>query len=136
MARWARIENGVVAETIALNPAFRFHPSLVWVACADNVGVGFTYTNGTFSAPEMIVDIEAYRRGLVVGPLQFRKALRAAGLHAAAVAYVNGADEETQEAWEYAGEFKRLDPFILAAQVALDKTDEEVDQLFQLALTF
>ena len=135
MAKWARIENGVVAETIVFNPSGKFHPSLAWVSCADSVVSGMIY-DGTFSEQETTVDIEAYRRGLVVGPLQFRKALRAAGLHAAAVAYVDGADEETQEAWEYAGEFKRLDPFILAAQVALDKTDEEVDALFQLALTF
>lgn len=136
MARWARIENGVVAETIAINPAFRFHPSLVWEACADNVGVGWLYANGTFIEPETIFDIEAYRRGLVVGPLQFRKALRAAGLHAAAIAYVDASDDETKEAWEYASEFKRLDPFILSAQTALGKTDEEVDALFQLALNF
>lgn len=135
MAKWARIENGVVAETIGFNPSGKFHPSLVWVSCADSVVAGMLY-DGTFSEQETTVDIESYRRGLVVGPLQFRKALRAAGLHAAAVAYVAGSDEETQEAWEYAGEFKRLDPFILAAQVALDKTDEEVDALFQLALTF
>lgn len=136
MAKWARIEDGAVAETTIIDPSGRFHTSLVWVPCADSVVVGMAYANGTFGEPSTTVDIAAYRSGLVCGPLQFRKALRAAGLHAAAVAYVNGADEETQEAWEYAGEFKRLDPFILAAQVALDKTDEEVDALFQLALTF
>lgn len=97
---------------------------------------GFLVERPEWAAEEATRIIDEHRRGLVCGPLQFRKALRAAGLHAAAVAYVNGADEETQEAWEYAGEFKRLDPFILAAQVALDKTDEEVDALFQLALTF
>jgi hypothetical protein len=80
--------------------------------------------------------IEQIRASMSCGPLQIRKALRAAGLHAGVVAYVAAADEETQEAWEYAGEFNRLDPFILAAQVALNKTDEEVDGLFQLALTF
>lgn len=51
MAKWARIENGVVMETTDLDPAGRFHPSLVWVACADDVSNGFGYADGSFTAP-------------------------------------------------------------------------------------
>lgn len=136
MAKWARIEKGIVAETISKNPTGVYHPSLVWVSCANSVFPGMGYSNGTFTEPQETIDIEELRKNMICGPLQFRKALRAAGLHAEAVAYVANADEETQEAWEYAGEFRRLDQFILSAQVAMGKTDDEVDTLFQLALTF
>jgi len=136
MAKWARIENGIVVETIVSNPSGKYHPLIVWVSCPDSTSEGFTYSNGVFSEWQSSIDSNAIRANMYCGPLQIRKALRAAGLHTAVVAYVAGADEETQEAWEYAGEFRRLDPFILAAQVALNKTDEEVDDLFRLALTF
>jgi hypothetical protein len=38
--------------------------------------------------------------------------------------------------WRYAGGFKRHNAFILAAQVALQKTDSEIDDLFRLAAQF
>ena len=136
MSKWARVENGVVVELITFDPVGLFHPSLVWVECADSVAVGMLYADGVFSIDDTPFDVNGYRENLSCGPLQFRKALRAAGLHTAAIAYVDASDDETKEAWEYASEFKRLDPFILSAQTALGKTDEEVDALFQLALTF
>ena len=117
MAKWARVENNTVVETIPIDPSGRYHPSLVWVQCNDVVSVGDLYDGTKFETPqETSVALEAWRERLVCGPLQIRKALRAANLHSAVTAYVNAADEETQEAWEYASEFKRLAPFILAAK--------------------
>jgi len=52
MTKWARIEDGVVMETTSINPANRFHPSLVWVACAEEVEQGWIYSSGEFSPPE------------------------------------------------------------------------------------
>ena len=51
MAKWARIENGRVMETTDLDPEGRFHPSLVWVACADEIDQHYTYDGTTFTAP-------------------------------------------------------------------------------------
>jgi len=79
---------------------------------------------------------EERRLTISCGPLQIRKALRAAGLHQQVVDYISASDDEVKEGWEYASEFKRLDPWVLAVQVALGKTDEEVDAIFELALTF
>ena len=80
--------------------------------------------------------IEEKRAAMSCGPLQIRKALRSLGLYESVKTMMNAADEETKEEWEYASEFKRLNPTVLAMQAALGKTDEEVDALFQLALTF
>ena len=80
-------------------------------------------------------DLLAMRQGMVCGALQFRKALRQLGKIDAVKAYVETADEETQEAWEYATEFRRLDPFIVQGMAALGVSDEDVDAVFELAVT-
>lgn len=51
MSKWARIQDGVVAETTDINPEGRFHPSLVWVVCGDGVGHNYTYDGKKFTAP-------------------------------------------------------------------------------------
>lgn len=81
-------------------------------------------------------DLQARRELMQCGALQFRKALRAIGKMDAVKAYVEQADEETQEAWEYATEFKRLDPFVVGGMAALGVSDEDVDAVFDLAVTF
>lgn len=48
---WARIENGAVAEITDLDPAGRFHPSLSWVACTDEVKAGWLYSGQSFAPP-------------------------------------------------------------------------------------
>ena len=80
-------------------------------------------------------DLLAKRQGMQCGALQFRKALRALGKMEAVKAYVEQADEETQEAWEYATEFRRLNPFIVTGMAALGVSDEDVDAVFELAMT-
>lgn len=80
--------------------------------------------------------LNAWREHTHCGPLQFRRALRASGLMDAVKTYLESANEEVAEAWEYATKIDRMDPFILAVQQLLNKTDEEVDNLFKLALTY
>jgi hypothetical protein len=75
----------------------------------------------------------AWRETTSCGPLQMRKALRQTGDYAAVTAAMAQADEETQEAWEYASEVRRTDPMIEAMRLVLGKTAEEVDNLFLLA---
>lgn len=52
---WARIENGVVAEITDMDPAGRFHPSLQWVICNDEVRPGWGYVGQAFAAPPAVV---------------------------------------------------------------------------------
>lgn len=51
MSKWARIDNELVAETTDVDPTGRFHGSLTWVPCSDNVVAGWGYSNGAFTAP-------------------------------------------------------------------------------------
>lgn len=46
---WARIDNGMVVETIATHPSGRFHPSLVWIECSEEVMPGWQYDGKSFS---------------------------------------------------------------------------------------
>lgn len=49
--KWARIENSTVMEITDIDPVGRFHPSLIWVECPEEVGQHWTYDGNTFSAP-------------------------------------------------------------------------------------
>lgn len=47
---WARIDNGTVAELTDIDPTGRFHPSMIWMACAGNVQPGWVLINGQLKA--------------------------------------------------------------------------------------
>lgn len=51
MSKYARIENGEVMEIITFDPAGKFAPDFVFVACDDTVGERDTYdaATGTFT---------------------------------------------------------------------------------------
>lgn len=70
-----------------------------------------------------------------VTQLQFRRALRLAGIKATVDAYIAAQDEETVEAWDYASEFRRDSPLLNAAAVALygDDAAARLDALFLAA---
>ena len=57
---WARIENNEVKEITAIDPAGRFHSSLIWVECAANVEGGWSYDGSNFAAPAAPVDNRTY----------------------------------------------------------------------------
>jgi hypothetical protein len=85
-------------------------------------------------APEELTErLAEWRQGMLVSPLQMRRALRAENLYNAIAAYVEQQDADTQDAWEYAVEIRRNDALIASAAAALGKTDVEVDDLFRLA---
>ncbi|GAC1332141.1 MAG: hypothetical protein NVSMB20_03220 [Bradyrhizobium sp.] len=48
---WALIVNGQVADLTTLDPAGRFHPSMIWVPATASVQTGHLFANGTFSKP-------------------------------------------------------------------------------------
>ena len=53
--RWALIIDGRVTEITEIDPAGRFHPSLVWVECGPEVESGWQYDGEAFSPPEPVV---------------------------------------------------------------------------------
>lgn len=72
---------------------------------------------------------------LVATPWQVRKALNQLGLRDAVESYVSGSSQGAKDAWEFATQFERDHPFIVACGEALGKSDAEIDALFQLAVT-
>jgi hypothetical protein len=81
-------------------------------------------------------ELAAWRESTRCGPLQFRRALRAMNLMDTVTTYMETADPLVVEAWEYSTLFLRNDELVLAVQAELQASDEDVDTLFQLALTF
>jgi hypothetical protein len=78
--------------------------------------------------PEPVVPSE-------VGPLQIRKALRAAGLKALVDQFLESLSEEQREEWEYATVVRRDNGTLNQAATLLGKTSREIDDLFRLAAT-
>jgi hypothetical protein len=68
-------------------------------------------------------------------PWQLRKALNQLSLRDAVENAVASADQTTKDGWEFATEFRRDDPLVISMGLALGKTEDELDDLFQLART-
>ena len=67
---------------------------------------------------------------------QFRMALNALGLrNAVETAIANSGDQNIKDGWEFTSEFHRYAPLVIQFGLALGKTDEEMDALFELAKT-
>ena len=53
---WCRIENNIVKELTNKNPHGRFHESLIWIECEDNVDCDWVYENGVFDKPKINIE--------------------------------------------------------------------------------
>ena len=115
------------AGAVALRAFRRKYPELTAVPESTE------YTVTEIPQPD---SVQIWRETTSVGPLQLRRALRAMGEMDAINAYMETASEEVKEAWKYATIIPRLDPLVVGLQSVMERTDEEVDQLFELALTF
>lgn len=70
-----------------------------------------------------------------VSPWQFRKALNISGLRALVEQAVALSDQDTQDGYAVATEFKRNDPIVLSMAAQLGKSQAEMDEFFLLAAT-
>jgi hypothetical protein len=70
-----------------------------------------------------------------VSPLQMRRALNAAGLRPAVEAAVAAADQEVQDAWDYATTIRRDHPLLASMATQLGLTEAQIDALFRAAAT-
>jgi hypothetical protein len=86
-----------------------------------------------FTPEEIEAAILQKRTGMVCGPWQLRQALRATGNYELIKTAMETADELTKEAWEYASEYKRLDPLVEGLRLALGVSHEDVDAIFVMA---
>ncbi|MEF2552036.1 hypothetical protein VQ042_11795 [Aurantimonas sp. A2-1-M11] len=85
--------------------------------------------------PSIIITADDRARASIpasMTPLQARKALRAAGLHANVKSFVATLSEEEREAWEYATVIERDNAVIEKGRVALEMTHAQIDDLFRL----
>jgi len=64
--KWARISDNTVLEIIDHNPSGKYHNSIQWVQCGDDVKINWTYTNSTFSSPSTDRYIELERNLLAI----------------------------------------------------------------------
>ena len=78
--------------------------------------------------------LQTERAGMVCSRFQAKAALLSAGLLDAVEAAMDQADPVAQLAWREAVEFRRNSPTIAALLVALDLTDEQLDDLFRAAM--
>jgi hypothetical protein len=68
-----------------------------------------------------------------VTPRQIRQALNRIGLRQAVEAAVAAGDQDVKDWWEFATEFQRSHPMVIAMGQGLGKTEEEIDDLWRLA---
>lgn len=74
------------------------------------------------------------RASMKVSRLQARKAMRDAGIFAAVDAAVAASgNDDIQDAWANAIEFRRFSPTILALSAQIGLTDTQLDDLFRAA---
>jgi len=78
--------------------------------------------------------LAAERAGMVCSRFQAKAALLAAGLLPTIEALVANSEPFVQLAWAEAVEFRRTSPTILALQSATELTDEQIDDLFRVAM--
>lgn len=51
---WARIKDDTVLEVTDLDPAGRFHPSMMWIACDTHVTQGWRLKDDVLEAPAVL----------------------------------------------------------------------------------
>lgn len=77
--------------------------------------------------------IASMRKIVPVTPRQVRLLLLSRGLLPQVTAMIEQQDEATKIAWEYASEFRRDDPLLLALAANLNLTDQQLDEFFLAA---
>ncbi len=81
-------------------------------------------------------ELQDWREETSLGPVQLRRALRQLGYDQIIKDYMeNTATNDVKEDWEHATKVKRLDPLVEEISILLEKTPEDVDNLFKLGLT-
>lgn len=124
--RYALITNGIVANVIEADAEFATEHDLVLLT--DGAGIGWSYSNGTFSppapTPEQVPEF--------VTRAQAKIALARAGLYEQVVAVIAAAPLEAQIWWAEADTFRRDNQWVAAigGQLVLPLSKEQTDTLF------
>lgn len=137
---WALIINGIVAELTDIDPAGRFHESLTWVECDQNVAVGWTFGDNGFSQPEPQPEITAAPKtctpaqGLVA--LFALKNITEDNVLAAIDQIPDPVQQYTAKiGYQRATTWERNSPTMQAMAGLLQLTEDDLDALFSYAVT-
>ena len=108
-------------------------PSGTFVIESDVIAnKGWVYTGQGIDPPseeDVIVTVPS------VSPRQIRLALNHLGLRSNVEAYVANSSQDIQDSWQYAISFVPSDPFVEAARIELNKTQDEMNAVFIYAAT-
>mgnify|MGYP003430957562 FL=1 len=112
----------------------------MWINSANQLYIGDCAPGDRAATDQEVADWNAAREraridALSVTPWQFRKALNATGLRAAADAAVAASSQDVKDGDAVATEVRRSDPMIISMGGGLGKTSDEIDALFLLAET-
>ena len=102
--------------------------------------VEYTDEEGTVTVEQQIAAYEAQkaaqrRANMACTPRQARLALASAGVYEAVQTAVAAVSDQARIEWEYATMVERTSPIITEMQGSLGMTDEDLDGLFDLAVT-
>lgn len=104
---------------------------------AENINGEWTvkYAVVDYTQSEIEARLEQWRQFTTCSPFRGRTALRRAGLFSQVEAMIALPEtpDEVKDAWEYAIEWRRMDPMIISLATALNMTDTQVDDLFKAA---
>jgi hypothetical protein len=95
---------------------------------------GYSFARNAGGAVEMVAQLEPLPPAPVT-PRQIRMALSQIGLRKEIEDWVETQDIVVKDSWTFATQFERTHPLILMCASALNKSEAEIDGLFELART-
>lgn len=135
MTMWALIIDGRVTQLAQTNPAGRYHPTMQWVACGDEVALGWRYADEGFLPPAP----PAMEVPATISMRQARLCLHAHGLLASVQPAIDALPEPDRTAaqieWDYSAAVERHRGFVVTIGQALGLDDAQLDALFIEAAT-
>lgn len=124
-------ENNRIVEVKANNRTFPIAEPLYWVDCPDDCTTDWTFNGGEFSAP--VVPEPVFVIPTTVSMRQARLALLQSNLLETVNTAINQGGEADKITWEYATEVNRSDALVSNMATALNLSETDLDNLFNLA---
>lgn len=131
--------DGVEYAAVQPSPQPDYDPATQSLAEGTPALVGVVWTQQwtvTAASPTAIAErLQARREAMTCTSRQARLALAFAGLLPAVEAWVEEQGETTKIEWEYASEIRRTVGLVTSAATGLGMTEEQIDDLFDYAVT-
>ena len=125
-------ENNRIVEVKANNKTFPIAEPLYWIDCPSNCTTQWTYVNGQFIEP---APAPLPPKPSIVSMRQARLALLQSNLLDAVNTAIEQGNEADKITWEYATEVNRTDNLVQNMAIALQLSEQQLDDLFLLAST-